>query len=113
MTWVTARTCVYDVFVDGQLVYVGSSRQPEIRFQCHKREGRVPPHAVLKVVRWFDNHAVAMAVEVRRIKRKKPPLNVAGIDERDPRIQKKNKRLWAEWEAERARWANMLKDWKS
>lgn len=112
MTWVTARTCVYDVFVDGQLVYVGSSRKPKIRFQCHKREGRVPAHAVLKVVRWYDNHVFAMAAETRRIKRKKPPLNVACVDERDPKIQKKKRRLLTEWEAEQARWANMLEEWK-
>jgi hypothetical protein len=71
MTW-----CVYDILVDGELVYVGCTRDPKKRIWYHKARGKVPRSAVLKVRRRFASHGRALIAERDRIMKLTPPLNV-------------------------------------
>ena len=114
--WKTARTCVYDLYVDGQLVYVGCSRHPDRRLKAHKKTGLVPAHVVLGVVRWYDDHAAAMAAELSRIQKKKPPLNIAGFEDRGWRAvaaAKRKQEQLEKWQALQAKFAASLERYGS
>lgn len=101
MSWQNARTCVYEIYVDDDLVYVGCSRHPLRRIKEHKARSRVPRHALLKIVRWYETHEAALAAEARRIRKRKPPLNVSGFTGWESRLkssERKRDRMRAEWE---------------
>lgn len=70
------RTAVYDLIVDGELFYVGCSRNPRRRLHEHKARKLVPESATVVVVRWYANATLAMEAERRRITAKAPPGNI-------------------------------------
>lgn len=108
MKWETARTCVYDVYAGDDLIYVGASRNPTRRLRDHKSSGLIPATATIKIVRWYTNHAKAMAAESRRIARLKPRLNVAGFADRGHRAAAATRRLSKQME----QWEQMVREFE-
>lgn len=92
------KTALYDVLVDGVIVYVGISNKPDKRLREHKAKRTVPKHAVVQVVRWYETQWDARQAETVRIRLLKPPAN---IDLLIPRSSTKAKfdREFAAWEA--------------
>lgn len=69
------RCAVYDLLLDGKLYYVGTSGNPEKRFETHKYAGLMPRRITLRVVKWYDTKREALDAERRRIKQMNPPAN--------------------------------------
>lgn len=66
---------VYDVVHDGEVVYVGSSGNPNRRIRQHMRTGVARGPEDLRVVSEHDKPDDALATEYARIRKLKPRLN--------------------------------------
>lgn len=96
----TKTWAVYDLIVDGALVYVGCTSNPVNRLYQHKARRKVPKHAELVVVQRFRRRPAALAAETRRIEELNPPLNKAmRLDIKAERRRKAYQAKFAEWEA--------------
>lgn len=70
------RTALYDLFLDGERVYVGITQNPARRFKAHVGKKFVPDTAELRVVCWFDCRQQALDAERDRITAYRPKLNI-------------------------------------
>lgn len=70
------RFAVYDLIVDGVVVYVGMSKDPHKRFFWHKVRKKIPRHGTMRVVRWYTDKFRALDAEAARIAEKAPVGNV-------------------------------------
>lgn len=71
------RCCVYDLVLDGEIVYVGMTVRPAERRLHHKSyKGGVHPSAEFKIVEWYENSKAARIAERDRIIALKPRYNV-------------------------------------
>lgn len=100
----TDRWAVYDLIVDGELVYVGCTKNPKMRLGFHKARRKVPRDCVMRVVAWYDCQHEALSAERRRIIKRKPPLNKAHREDikkavRAEKGRKAYERELAKWEA--------------
>ena len=102
---------LYDVTVDGQLIYVGISSKPRKRLEQHKGLKSVPPTSVCSVVAWYETRELAMAAEKERIKSQNPPLNPTprATEKQSKELEVVRKQIFAsayraEWERDHARW---------
>lgn len=102
---------LYDVTVDGRLLYVGISSKPLKRLEQHKGRRSVPPTSVCIVVAWYETRDLAMAAEKERIKSQKPPLNPTprATAKQTEELEAIRKQIFemayrAEWERDHARW---------
>jgi hypothetical protein len=66
---------VYDALVDGEVVYVGCTRDLKRRLQFHKAKGTLPRAALLRVHSSFQSRDYALLAERDRIAALSPPLN--------------------------------------
>lgn len=71
----TERTAVYDLIVDGEVYYVGASRDPKTRLAYHRARKKIPRSATLKIVKWYPTRGRALLAESRRIIARAPPGN--------------------------------------
>jgi predicted GIY-YIG superfamily endonuclease len=70
------RTALYRLYdADDQLLYIGISKDPDLRFQKHA--GRSPwwPKVARKSVEWLDDRQSALDTERRLIEELSPPYN--------------------------------------
>lgn len=72
----TGKWALYDIIIDDQLAYVGTTNRPAARLSQHKQAGTVPYFAEMVVVQWFDTQREALSAERKRILEMKPPRNV-------------------------------------
>lgn len=86
------RTALYDLLIEGELVYVGVSRSPSRRLSGHRGRG-FPLTTRMRVVRWYDFRADALAAERRRIEKLKPRLNVVYVVSRGPSSKQRKELL--------------------
>lgn len=119
----TERTAVYDLIVDGEIYYVGASRDPESRLIYHRARKKIPPTATMRIVKWYPTRGLALVAESRRIIARSPPGNTVyhpGKDAeryerskaaREVRIRTKSReKAEAEIAAYSARWSKMWAD---
>lgn len=70
------RTAVYDLLVDGEIVYVGCTSRPATRLHEHKcREAF--KSARLRIFAWYRSQIRAQIAEAKRIASLRPKYNVA------------------------------------
>jgi len=103
---------LYDVTVDGKLIYVGISSNTKQRLQSHKITKTVPPTSVITPVCCFETFEEAWAAEKARIQEKKPPLNShnhATAKERRA-LEKRRKQIFKD--AEYAAWQRECEGWR-
>ena len=72
----TDKWALYDIFIDDQLAYVGTTNRPAARLSQHKLAGTVPYFAEMVVVQWFDAQREALTAESKRINDLQPPRNI-------------------------------------
>ena len=76
------KTAVYRFYDgEGRLLYVGVTKEPEVRFDTHKRERAETwwPLAVRHTIEWFDDRQAAAQAEVDAITNEAPLHNVSSI----------------------------------
>lgn len=93
------KTALYDILVDGVIVYVGISNKPAKRLREHKAKRRVPKHSVVSVVRWYDTQWDARQAETVRIRLLKPSANIDILVPRRSGAKARFDREFAAWEA--------------
>lgn len=59
-------TCVYDVYMGDEIVYVGIADCPKNRWASHRQKNRFPKSAKFKIYNWYDTRHEAMLVEGSR-----------------------------------------------
>lgn len=63
------RACVYDIVLDGEIIYIGMTGDPKVRFRDHKRTGVASEGAEMKIVKWYKTRHEAFKAEAARQKR--------------------------------------------
>lgn len=105
---------LYDIIENGDLVYVGITLRPKQRLAEHKARGLVSRSATIKIVRTFKTDIGARRAERLRIEQHRPIRNSYWLGRKPPTDEElaalSKARQWAEWEAERAKWAQIRKD---
>lgn len=108
------RFAVYDLIVDGVIVYVGMSSDPQRRFFWHKVRNKVPRHGTMRIVKWYSDKFRALDAEAARIAETAPTGNVAHhpdvVASRRAAVQQKKddacrRKFEAEMERAKANWA--------
>lgn len=73
------RTAVYRLYDENeQLLYVGVSADPRVRFRQHQRDRPWWPRVDAREIEWFDSRAEALDVEALAIRRELPLHNETG-----------------------------------
>jgi len=67
---------VYEMIVRREVVYIGSSANPDRRFYQHRKKCGFEIWPEINVVSWCRNRAAARRLEAKLIRQKQPPLNV-------------------------------------
>jgi predicted GIY-YIG superfamily endonuclease len=57
-----SKFCVYDLKVDGVVIYVGKTNNPKRRLAQHRASKNIPT-AEMVVVAWYETDAEALAAE--------------------------------------------------
>ncbi|MEW2568386.1 GIY-YIG nuclease family protein [Streptomyces sp. NPDC047070] len=71
------RTAVYRLFgKDEQLLYVGISTQPRVRFRQHERDSAWWPQVTIREIEWSDSRVAAEDAEKRAIQDEQPLHNL-------------------------------------
>ena len=60
------RVCVYDIVLNGEVVYVGMTKNPKIRYYQHRTAGTCPDGGALVVHKWYEHRMDASAAERER-----------------------------------------------
>lgn len=63
---VEPRTCVYEVLMKKEIVYVGIADDPKERWEKHKALKRFPKSARFRIYKWYDTRHEAMIAEGHR-----------------------------------------------
>lgn len=71
------RTAVYDLLVDGEVVYVGCSSRPKFRLQEHRSRCPDFKTARLRIYAWYKSELRAQVREADRIAKLRPKYNFA------------------------------------
>jgi predicted GIY-YIG superfamily endonuclease len=72
------RTAVYRLYdSEGQLLYIGISNNPPVRWSAHARERRWWKDVTYKAVVWYPTRREAEAVEEEAVPAEKPLYNIA------------------------------------
>ncbi|MEU5834525.1 type II toxin-antitoxin system prevent-host-death family antitoxin [Streptomyces diacarni] len=75
----TERTAVYRLRdQDEQLLYVGVTSDPRMRFKQHERDKPWWPRVTQREIEWFNSREEASREEIRAITRELPRFNSAG-----------------------------------
>lgn len=101
---------VYDVVSDGEIVYVGVSKNPKARWAAHRSRRIFPADATFRVANWLETEWAALLAERRRIRSKAPRMNkafnpVLDAERALERGSRRNEIARAKWEADRAKFA--------
>lgn len=90
------RTAVYRCYDrTDQLVYVGITNSPAVRWAMHAADKKWWPEVALREVEWFDSRREAEKVEAHVIGAMQPRWNVApGMPDREAVFPKKVRRGW-------------------
>lgn len=76
------RTALYRLYdANGTLIYVGISKNPEVRWGTHKSEQPWWPQVVRKTVEWYDDRTTAAKAEAVAVRTENPLMNRAVPDE--------------------------------
>lgn len=76
MTDPNGRTALYRLFDAGdELLYVGISRHPDVRWRQHQKDKTWWPQVVRKELLWHDSRLAAGAAEQRAIDAENPRFN--------------------------------------
>lgn len=67
--------CVYGLIEDGEIVYVGCTKNPVGRLKQHKSVKKVSKAATLREIRWYSTPLMAWRYERFYIRKLKPRLN--------------------------------------
>jgi len=57
------RVCVYDIVLNGEVVYVGQTKNPDVRIDRHRKNKRFPHGVKLIVHKWYQSRHDAMIAE--------------------------------------------------
>ena len=57
------RACVYDIVLNGEVIYVGMTRDPVSRMSSHRSKGTAPAGSKLVVHKWYSTREKAFAEE--------------------------------------------------
>lgn len=90
------KTALYEAHVEGELVYIGITNNPERRLAFHKARGTLPRNAEMNVVRWHRTRQSAEKAEKRAIAEKRPRLNIRGLQftSRQDKASVQQRRRW-------------------
>lgn len=78
--YVDERTAVYRLHdEDAQLLYVGVTNDPKVRFRQHARDKPWWPRVSTREIEWFVTREEALRVESETISRELPRYNDAGV----------------------------------
>lgn len=69
---VKERVCVYDMILNGKVVYVGMTKQPKVRLHQHRSNGIIPREAELFVHKWYGSREKAAIAEKKRQNKLEP-----------------------------------------
>ena len=70
-----APTCVYYCWAGDELLYIGTSRNPMVRYRHHGYGSRWWPRVDAVDIEWFDTRGEAEAIERAAIERYRPTHN--------------------------------------
>lgn len=88
------EACVYDIFLNGEVVYVGMTNNPEKRLSSHISSGVAPDGANLVVHKWYQTREKALIEERVRQLQLRPAfchgmhLHAGRFDEQDVILDK-------------------------
>ena len=66
MTNCNEAVCVYDIVLNGEVVYVGMTKHPKVRKWQHTATGVCPKNSDLVVHKWYENRKDAAFAEKQR-----------------------------------------------
>ncbi|WP_217235420.1 type II toxin-antitoxin system prevent-host-death family antitoxin [Streptomyces sp. AC555_RSS877] len=70
------RTALYRLYdAGGQLLYIGISYQPEVRFEQHSEQKSWWPEVARRDIQWFDDRPAAAIAETLAIRTEDPEYN--------------------------------------
>lgn len=72
------RHALYDIVLDGEVIYVGITVSPKTRMTQHRTDKTAAPDATMQIVSWHRGHTAARKAERKRIEKLKPRLNIYG-----------------------------------
>lgn len=72
----SAPVHIYELWIGGELLYVGCSPRPKSRLNGHRIGWKFMEAAELRIVATFDDRVEALSAEAERIGRLAPPFNV-------------------------------------
>lgn len=97
----SVRCAVYDLIVDDETVYVGSSSNPKRRLAEHKSRRPELREARLRIYAWYRSRLSAEVGEMQRVRKLRPRLNVhLNPDVIEGRLAEKRAQIMAEWAEE-------------
>lgn len=94
------RVCVYDIVLNGEVVYVGMTKQPKVRYYQHKITGVCSEGAKLVIHKWYNYREDASVAELERQQELRPPLCKDLVIRERPKLPKRPE---FDWEAYRAK----------
>lgn len=68
---------MYELLLDGKVVYVGITVQPDQRLKEHQADKPNGADLTMRIVRWFECRKEAEHAERNRIKQLEPELNIS------------------------------------
>lgn len=66
------KTCLYDIVLNGEVVYVGVTNDPKKRYSSHRSNGNAPEGSKLVIHKWYSDRTEALAAEYARQMELKP-----------------------------------------